>query len=159
MNALLSARIAAGVAELSRVVDVPMEPFGFGSDLSCSTDLDPRVELSGDDPRVVLEAVARSLQCPTGGLVDDRAYGYDIVGALNRGLTADLIREIGGRVKVQVLADDRVGTCGVVVRPTPTGSAITIEIRGTLADSSRTSFALVLAAGTSAVLLQEMRTA
>lgn len=160
MNAGIAAVIAAGVAAETRVVSTPTAPFGFGSDLSLSSDLDSAMsELDGTDPLVVVQAVARSLQCPTGGLVDERSYGFDIVGMLNRGVTASLIREIGGRAKAQVLADDRVDTCTVKVTPSTDMRTITVEVRGSLADQNKTAFSLVLACTSSEALISEMRVA
>lgn len=160
MNAGLQAQIAANLATLSRVVDAPSEPYGFGSDLSLSSDLTTTMsELRGDDPRVVLEAAARSIQCPTGGLLDDRSYGYDLVGALNRGMTTTQIREVEGRVRTAIVADDRIASATVTATPSPTGSSLTVAIRGVLADPAKTTFSLVLALTSSSALIQEMRTA
>ncbi|MCH9838256.1 hypothetical protein K0U83_21515 [bacterium] len=160
MNATLASAIATGLASLTRVVDAPVAPFGFGSDLSCSSDLSATcAELDGDDPQVVIEAIARSLQCPTGGLVDDKSYGFDLVGMLNRGVTTHLIREVGGRVKAMTLTDDRVDSCAVKVTPSSDGKTLTVEIRGVLADQNKTAFSLVLACTSSEILINEMRAA
>lgn len=160
MNELLASVIAAGLAAETRVVDAPVAPFGWGSDLSCASDLDVAMtEIAGDDPEVVLQAVVRSLQCPTGGLVDDRSYGFDLIAMLNRGVTTDLIREIGGRVKAQALTDDRVDSCTVKATPSSDGKTLAVEIRGVLADPGKTTFSLILAVTSSEVILSEMRSA
>jgi len=79
----------------------------FGRDLSCVTDLDPAMtEVSG---RLVLsQALVRRLLTPTGGIVDDPDYGYDLGAQLNDDLTTAQVAQIAPRVDLEFLKDERV---------------------------------------------------
>ena len=59
--------IAASIAALPRIVATPREPYGYGSDVSCGTDLDEDMkELDGFDPLVMKQAILRRLDTPRG---------------------------------------------------------------------------------------------
>ncbi len=157
MNSTVATAIANGLAATERIMDPPPEPWIYGSDISCVSDLDPTMrELAGDDPTVVVEAVVRRLDCPRGALRDDLSYGIDLRGALNRGTTATDAASLASRISGEVLADDRVASARVTVTPSSTGSELSVQITGELADYRRSRFRLVLAVTSAEVLLKEM---
>lgn len=79
----------------------------FGSDLSCTDDLDDVArEISGQD--VLAQAIYRRLTTPRGQLLDDPDYGIDVRSFLSRGIDAGKLREIEGTIRQEVLKDERV---------------------------------------------------
>jgi hypothetical protein len=157
MNATVQAAIDAELALLEREVATPAEPFGYGTDVSLTSDLSPTLELvAASSTRSIAEAILRRLDCPRGALVDDPDYGIDVRAMLNRGMTADEVRALAGRVRAEVEKDDRIDNATVIVTPTPTGDELRIEIAATPANALG-RFALVLAVTSAEVLLEEMR--
>lgn len=79
----------------------------FGTDLSCTDDLDETMkEISGQD--VLAQAIYRRLTTPRGQLIDDPDYGIDVRSFLSRGVDAGKLREIEGTIRQEVLKDERV---------------------------------------------------
>ena len=149
--------IAAELARLTRVTDFPADPLGYGTDLVCTTDLDARMaEVDPLSTRALGEAILRRLDCPRGALPDDAGYGVDVRGMLSRGVTTADIQSLAGRIRGEVTKDDRVDACSVVVTPSPTGSSLAITLSVTPVDPRVGGFRMVLAASSSAVLLEEM---
>lgn len=154
MNSTLQDAITAGLAAVERVMDPPKAPYVYGSDMSCMQDLDQRmIELDGDDPTVVYQAIVRRLDCPKGALRDDGSYGEDIRGMLNKGATEAERQSIAGRARQQIMEDDRVDSVTVTVTLKSTGG-LAISIAGRLADPDRTLFTLTLALVDSTLLLE-----
>ena len=75
---------------------------------------------------------------------------------LSRGVTTADIQSLAGRIRGEVTKDDRVDACSVVVTPSPTGSSLAITLSVTPVDPRVGGFRMVLAASSSAVLLEEM---
>lgn len=153
--------IAAELALLERVVPTPTGALGYGSDIAMTDDAGDvhadMLERRGDDPLVLAEALVRRLDTPRGSLPDDRDYGYDVRGHLNRGTTAQEIRGMSSGVHGEVTKDDRVGSARVDVTPAPDGSSLAIAIQITPADPALAPFELVLAVTSAAVLIEEIR--
>lgn len=79
----------------------------FGTDLSCTDDLDETMkEISGQD--VLAQAIYRRLTTPRGQLIDDPDYGIDVRSFLSRGVDAGKLHEIEGTIRQEVLKDERV---------------------------------------------------
>ena len=151
--------IAEELAKLERIMDAPVEPFGFGSDISCSDDIDPNLtELDGvEDARLILaQAIVRRLDCPRGALPDDPNYGIDLRADLNRGLTDTELSSRAGKIRGEVLKDDRVDALGVVLTPSRDGSSYAVELRVTPKDPALGGFSLTLAVTDGALLLKEI---
>lgn len=160
MNSTVQEAIDSYLAELEREVDTPVEPFGYGSDLSCTSDLDERMtELAGDSTLALAQALARRLDCPRGALPDDPDYGIDLRGYCNRGVTAAEIRALAGQVRAELEKDDRVDQAAVTVTPFPTGSSLRIEAAITPVDHRLGGFALTLAVTSAELLIEELRRA
>lgn len=116
MNSTALDAINASIAELARVVPTPVEPFGYGRDLSCV--LDVAEDLAEVDPfsRVAIgQACLRRLITARGSLPDDRDYGLDVRAYQNRGTDANVLRDLGGRIRLELLKDDRVQDAGVTL--------------------------------------------
>lgn len=91
----------------------------FGSDLQCATDLDPMMrELAANDPRLVAESDLRRLQTPRGGLLDDPDYGYDVRELLRAPLTRAQLAAVPGRIRAELMKDDRHRSVDVDVKRT-----------------------------------------
>lgn len=154
---LVTDAIAEGLAELERVQDHPVAPFGYGSDLSCSSDLTPSMlEVAGDSITALSQAIVRRLDCPRGALPDDADYGLDLRSYVNRGTTADEIRSLAGAIRNEVTKDDRIDRARVELTPSPTGSEIAIRLDITPIDQAIGGFSLTLSATSSAILLEEI---
>ena len=145
--------IATELADVERVASTPVAPFGYGSDLSCTSDLtDGMVEVEGF---VVLgEALARRLDCPRGALPDDGTFGLSLSEYLNTGTTALELRELGSKVRGELKKDDRVATVRVTVTPSPTGQSMAVQIVVVPVDQTIGKFALTLGVTSSGVVLQ-----
>lgn len=157
MNDTVSTAIATHLAELERVTATPAAPFGYGTDVSCTSDLSPTLELV--DPfstRSIGEAIVRRLDCPRGALVDDADYGIDVSSFCNEPMTRQEIDALAGKIRAEVTKDDRIASAVVRVTSTPTGDELAISIVATPTDSAR-SFELVLAVTSADVILEELR--
>lgn len=159
MNAILAASIAAGLAELTSEVDTPVEPFGYGSDVSCALDIDAGREIDGDDPLVLAQALVRRLDCPRGGLPDDPSYGIDIRAFLNDGRPASEVSSLEDQIRTELRKDDRVAALTVKVTPNATGTTLDIAIVVTPVDPSTKSFRMTLAVTSSSVVIEAMEAA
>lgn len=82
-------------------------PLGYGTDLSCVSDLTAAMtEVTGRT--ALAEALARRLQTPRGGLIDDPNYGYDVTGEIDDDLTTRDIARIASQVDAECAKDERV---------------------------------------------------
>ncbi len=80
----------------------------FGTDLRCGLDLDPLMR-STSGLAVVSEAATRRLTSPTGSLLADPLYGYDVRLLLNESGSSAQVAQIGkARVRAQLMRDERV---------------------------------------------------
>lgn len=116
MNPTVSAALAEQKLALIREVDTPVEPFGYGVDLSCV--LDCTEDLAEVDPRspiAIAESSLRRLITPRGGCPDDSDYGFDLRGQVNKGVTVLGLRTLSGQSRGEINKDDRVSDCTVDV--------------------------------------------
>ncbi len=139
--------IAAQTSELVRLVDTPADPLGYGTDLSCVTDIDfvagDFVTLDAFLPLAVMQATARRLSTQRGTLLDDLEYGFDIRGLLNRGIPVSDIPLFASQIRSEVLKDDRLDDATVTVVQGP-ANTLSVKILATLVNS-RNSFTFTLA--------------
>lgn len=153
--------IAAGLASLSRVVAVPTGDLGYGTDLSCASDITPDLaEVDPSSPIGIGEAVFRRWDCQRGALPPDgrdaREYGRDVRGMLNRGTTdADLNATLGA-LGQEALKDDRISAIKVGATPSgdPKKPSIEVAAKITPADRTLAPFQLVLAVDSADVVLK-----
>lgn len=152
--------IAAELATLTQTVDFPVEPFGYGSDISCAQDVDPLVrEVDAFTTLALAEALVRRLDTPRGSLPDDKDYGIDLRGLLNKGSVASDIQQLAGQVRAELAKDDRVDTLTVTVAPSSTGTVLRLEVAVQPVDAELGPFTLTLSASSASVLLEEIRSA
>lgn len=98
----------------------------YGTDLSCVTDLDPAgLEVSGRT--CLAQAIARRLQTPRGGLIDDPNYGFAVTAFLNDDLTARDLALIASNVQAECVKDERVISASATVTLSAAG-VLTVAI-------------------------------
>lgn len=118
----------------------------FGSDLSCVSDLTPSM-LVVSGRRLVAEAIARRLQTPKGGLLDDSNYGYDVTALLNADVAQGDLGRIAAGITAECQKDQRVLSAKVVCEFQPVGNKMTGGLKITIALLTLAGpFTLVLAA-------------
>ena len=147
--------IAAGIAELTRVATTPPEPWLFGRDLVCTTDLTPTLEET--DPSTtqsLAQDIFHRITTERGSLVDDPDFGEDVRGYLSSATTARELFAIGGRLESEILKDDRVRSVSVEV--TGNTSELDITISVTPEDPALASFRMVLVVTSAEALLREI---
>lgn len=109
MNSTVSAALAEAKVGLLRLVDPPVEPFGYGIDLSCVLDVtEDLAEVDPRSPLAIAEASIRRLITPRGGCPGDQDYGFDLRGQLNKGVTTLGLRMLAGQSRSEINKDDRV---------------------------------------------------
>lgn len=136
---------------------VPTGALGYGSDLSCGSDLtDLMDEVDPFSQRALGEAIVRRLSTPRGSLPDDGDYGIDLRGYCNKGTTADDIRALASKVRTELQKDDRIDSVTVTVTPSPTGTTLAITLAVRPFDPNLGGFSLTLAVTSAAVLIQEL---
>lgn len=158
MTDLLRDAIASGLAELEAVAQFPSEPYGYGTDMSCASDLTDLMEdVDPVSTLAVAQALVRRLDCPRGALPGDATYGYDLRGRLNRGLTEQELRTMAGQINGELLKDDRVDSLSADVAFTAAGSdTLRVALRVRPIDPLIGGFALTLSASSAAVLIEEL---
>lgn len=158
MNATVQATISAELAKLAPLVETPVEPFGYGSDLSCVGDLDPNArELDGFDRLVLAEALIRRITTTRGSLPGDADYGIDVRSYLNRGTDVNELRNISDRVQLELLKDDRIVRAQVTATFAANFLELDLDIRITPLDPSVGGFSLTLAVTSADAVLKELR--
>lgn len=158
MSAEVKAQIAADIATLTQATAFPVEPFGYGSDISGAYDVDPNArEVNGLTTLALAQALVRRLDCPRGALPDDGDYGIDLRSYCNRGVTANDLRSLGGQIKNELQKDDRVDTVVVRLAPSSTGTTMRVEVAVQPVDARIGGFTMTLSASDAAVLLDEIR--
>lgn len=154
MSAIVTSAIDEFIASLAREVPTPVEPFGYGSDLSCTDDLTPTCdEVDPFSARALAEALYRRITTARGSLPDDLDYGLDVRGFLNRGTTAGDLAQIAGQIRVELQKDDRVDRVSVQVTA-PAIDTLSIAALVTPIDVNLGRFTLTLAV-TSAQTIME----
>lgn len=154
MTSTFAALFTAEAATLSAtfVVDTTADQ-GFGSDLSCTDDIDAAgTELSGDDPRCVSQACYRRLTTQRGTVVDDLDYGFDLTELLELGMTRVALSRVPGMVRAELMKDDRVESVLCTVSNV-TSESFDLNISGTCAKGP---FTLTVALSDAGALLKEM---
>lgn len=153
MNETVRASLDTQLAELTRVVDVPVAPFVYGRDLSCLTDLTPTlVEVDGSSPQAIVEAVIRRYITPRGGLADDQHYGLDLRAQLNRATTARDLRALSGAMRGEAQKDDRVSEATVELTAVVNSSEMLVNVVIVPADPALNDFDFTFAVTSGDVL-------
>ena len=160
MSEIVKDAIAVNLALLEQAVDFPVEPFGYGSDISC--DFDVAFDAAEVDPFTTFalaQAVVRRLDTPRGSLPDDNGYGISVRQFVNKGTTTVEIESLGGQIHNEVIKDDRVEALTVIVRPSSTGTTLRVELAIQPVDAQIGGFTLTLSATSAAILIEEIKAA
>jgi len=125
---LLHDFIAAQLALLPVVDRVAPQALGYGTDLSCVTDITPdAAEVDPMTPRAIGESLARRYISPRTSVLDDNAYGLDLRARLNTGQTQASLTGLRSQIRVEALKDDRVSDADVTLT-FPSRSAMSVVI-------------------------------
>ncbi len=101
--------IAAETALLPKLVPTPLAPFFYGTDLSCTSDLDARMrETNPESPEGIVEACIRFLTTDRDSIPDAPNRGWNVIRLLNRGTSLHELREGEGQVMNELNQDDRI---------------------------------------------------
>lgn len=142
---------------IAAVLPDATSPLGYGSDLSCGTDLTETMdEVDPFSTLALAEACYRRLDCPRGKLPDDGDYGISIRSYLNRGVTNDEIRGLESDIRGELQKDDRVESSTARVTPSSDLKTLTIDIAVFPVDPRTAQFKLTLVVTSSDILLQEL---
>ena len=113
----------------------------YGTDFSCTSDLETTLStVSG--PMVVVEAVVRRWSTPTGGLIGDPNYGFDLSAYCNADVSPRDIAQLTTSLNAEAEKDERVLEC-TSTAALGTGDILTVTANLTLLDGEE--FTLVLA--------------
>lgn len=159
MNATLSAAIAEGLATLTPAA-LPTGDLGYGSDLSCASDLTETMEsVDPTSTRGIGEAIVRRWDCPRGGLPADNGkdsldYGEDLRGYCNRGVTVDDVRAIASKLKSEAMKDDRVFAILVTVTPSISRAITTLRVVARVTPYASGPFTLILTATSMRIVIE-----
>lgn len=155
MNIVYAEAAAAELATLTRIVGVPVEDsLGYGRDLACITDLDPRLaEVDPMSPGAITQAVIRRFITPRTGLIDDADYGLDVRAHCNRGVTLRDLRALAGAMQGEAQKDDRVATATVIVTASSLGQVLSMQVEIVPADPALAEFSFTFAVTDASVLM------
>jgi hypothetical protein len=114
VNPDFEAAFALELASFTRIVAVPTGALAYGTDLSCTLDLDPKLaEVDPASPKAIVQAIIRRFVTPRGALIDDENFGLDVRSLLNRGITQTDLRALSGALTGESRKDDRVALSDV----------------------------------------------
>lgn len=154
MSDVVRDAMSAGLVGIVPLATTPVAS-GFGRDLVCIDDLDPRG--SETDP-ASLEALAQDLYhrviTARGRLPDDPDYGLDLIEFLHRPTTQTELLAMAGAVTAEMRKDDRVTDAETTL--TANGSSLTVQIAVTPKDPSIALFKLIVSVTDGATLLEEI---
>lgn len=109
MSFLLETIAALTTAHTIRLVPDPVEPFGYGRDLECFTDLTEDMrEIDQNSPRAIIHSCFRFLTTGRDTIPDAPGRGVDLVAMLNAGVTRDRLLELEADIVGEIDLDDRV---------------------------------------------------
>lgn len=118
----------------------------FGSDFGGVTDFDANWTFQTNETRVLQEAIARRLMCPSGGLFYDSRYGFDVRSLIADNVDPDYVARL---IDAEVKKDERVSSSQTLV--TVVGDTATIGV--TCVASTGATFALTLSVNSLTVTL------
>jgi hypothetical protein len=148
--------VATMITELARLVPAPVAPLAYGTEIACGTELDANMgEVDPNSVEAIGMALQRRLITAAGTLWDDPDYGEDIRGFLNRATTADDLRDLSGRVRNEIVKDDRVEVASV--RVAMAGTSLSIGATVTPVNAALGVFTLTFALTDATLALQEIR--
>ena len=156
MNETVQAALAAGLATLTETATVPDTPYGYGSDLWCESDLDPRMTEVTDSALVLAQHCVRRLDTPN-GLPDDDDWGISISDYCNRPTTRQELYELEGAIAAELVDDDRIDEVQAEVESSADFTTLTVRLRIVPVDPLVGDFSLTLSVADVGILIEEMR--
>lgn len=142
-----------------KLATTPDTADGYGRDLLCVDDLDPRAKET--DPNS-LESLSQDLyhrvSTARGQMPDDADYGIDLVGLLHRPTTQTELLAMAGEVSAECRKDDRVSDVETTVTFDSLTETLTVTIEVTPKDPDLAIFKLIVVVTDGATLLQEIIT-
>jgi hypothetical protein len=151
--------LAAELSSLTSLVRTPTGSLGYGTDLSCTTDITETLkEVDPHSTQAITESILRRLQTPNGSLAlfeDSADYGLDLISLLNNGTTDRELRSLEQQITNEIRKDDRIAK--VSVTTSFSYSTSTLEVKLTITPrSSNSFFSLTFAVTSSDILLKEV---
>ena len=156
MNTIVNNAIIAALANLEVTSSVSKSPFGYGTDMWCESDLDPRMKEVAESALVLAQSCVRRIDTPN-GLPDDNEWGISVSEYLNRPTTRKELYLLESEISAELVNDDRIDNVKVSVETSTDFSTLTIEIRVTPKDAIENDFTLILSASDVGVIIEEMR--
>lgn len=155
MNTIVQAAINASLAALETTSSIPSTPYGYGSDISCESDIDPRMNEITDSALVLAQHCVRRLDTPT-GLPDDDNWGMSLSSYCNRPTTRQELYELEGSIVAELVDDDRIDEVRAEVESSTDGSTLTVSLEIIPLDPLANDFSLILSVTDVSVLIEEM---
>ena len=122
----------------------------YGTDLSCTSDIDPMMAVvSGSD--MMAQVCVRRLFCRKGMLLSDPLYGIDVRDFLNSKITATDLTRIQALCRAELQRDERIFSAAVTASYSTDTKVLTLDIKGIGATGP---FALVLSVVSGQVTVQ-----
>lgn len=119
----------------------------YGTDISCTTDMDPSLRLvSGSE--LMREVIVRRLTCRKGSLLSDPLYGIDIRDFLNSRIDSKALTRIQSIVTGELQNDERILSVTSEASFNTTSKTLTLQMQGTGASGP---FDLTITAGAGAL--------
>lgn len=158
----LTEHVAAEVASFTRLVPIPIEPFGYGRELAMrivgGSYLDLTERMSEVDPFTVEGlgwALLRRVTTERGSLPDNDDYGVDLTSFLNKGHTNKDLLSYASIVKGELQQDDRVASASVEVSYVAETRSLSWSLTVEPEDPELSTFTLVVAVGEDGSLFLE----
>lgn len=155
MNDTVQAAIAAGLADLEITSSVPDAPYGYGSDIWCEGDVDPRWGEVSDSALVLAQHCVRRLDTPS-GLPDDDLWGMCLGDYCNRPTTRQELYALEGELVAELIDDDRIDEVQAAVEASTDCTVLTVSLRIVPMDPQTNAFSLTLSVSDVGVLIEEM---
>lgn len=119
----------------------------YGTDVSCTTDIDPSLRLvSGSE--LMREVIVRRLTCRKGSLLSDPLYGIDIRDFLNSRIDSKALTRIQSLVTGELQNDERILSVTSEASFNTASKTLTLQMQGTGASGP---FDLTITAGAGAL--------
>jgi hypothetical protein len=155
MNAIVQAALDAAIADLEVTSSIPAAPYGYGGDMWCESDLDPRMTEISDTALVLAQYAVRRLDTPD-GLPDDPNWGMSISEYCLRPTTRREIAALAGEIVAELRDDDRIDTVSAAVAVSTDYTTLTATIRIVPMDPEAGEFTLTLSVSDSEIRIEEM---
>lgn len=136
---------------------VPGAPLGYGTDLSCVTDVTADfAEVDPTSVRAIGEAIIRRLISKRGSVLDDPNYGTNVREWLNHPFGPDTLQTYRDAVVTETLKDDRVASATCAIALDLLTKRMRIGLRIEPANPTLRVFTLTFAVTDSAVLIESI---